>query len=75
MVQVKALCFMHEYVRKPTKGSVEIDGVDYKVSPNELKEYRKKIGMIFQHFNLLLQEVSEECSFPENSRIIKSNRF
>ncbi|NLZ54902.1 MAG: methionine ABC transporter ATP-binding protein [Thermoanaerobacteraceae bacterium] len=38
----------------PTSGTIEIDGVDMtKLSPYELKEYRKKMGMIFQHFNLL----------------------
>ena len=53
-------------LEKPTKGSVEIDGVDLtKLSPNELKEYRKKIGMIFQHFNLLSsRSVRGNVAFP-----------
>lgn len=50
----------------PTSGSIEIDGVDMtKLSPNELKEYRKKIGMIFQHFNLLSSRtVRGNIAFP-----------
>ncbi|KXG73948.1 Methionine import ATP-binding protein MetN [Fervidicola ferrireducens] len=41
-------------LEKPTSGSIEIDGVEMTgLSPKELKEMRKKIGMIFQHFNLL----------------------
>jgi len=41
-------------LEKPTSGSIEIDGVEMtSLSPRELKEMRKKIGMIFQHFNLL----------------------
>jgi D-methionine transport system ATP-binding protein len=50
----------------PTSGTIEIDGVDMtKLSPYELKEYRKKIGMIFQHFNLLSSRtVWENVAFP-----------
>jgi D-methionine transport system ATP-binding protein len=41
-------------LEKPTSGSIEIDGVEMTgLSPKELKEMRKKIGMIFQHFNLI----------------------
>lgn len=41
-------------LEKPTSGSIEIDCVEMTgLSPKELKETRKKIGMIFQHFNLL----------------------
>jgi len=50
----------------PTSGTIEIDEVDMtKLSPNELKEYRKKIGMIFQHFNLLASRtVRGNIAFP-----------
>lgn len=50
----------------PTSGTIEIDGVDMtKLSPHELKEYRKKIGMIFQHFNLLASRtVWGNIAFP-----------
>ncbi|MFV0440427.1 MAG: methionine ABC transporter ATP-binding protein [Lachnospirales bacterium] len=38
----------------PTKGDVYVDGVNLKdLNKKELREQRTKIGMIFQHFNLL----------------------
>ncbi|WP_409294571.1 methionine ABC transporter ATP-binding protein [Peribacillus sp. SCS-26] len=41
-------------LEKPSSGVVEIDGVNIqKLSPKELRQERKKIGMIFQQFNLL----------------------
>ena len=41
-------------LQRPTTGEVIINGQDLtKLSPKELREQRKKIGMIFQHFNLL----------------------
>ncbi len=41
-------------LERPTSGSVEIDGQELtKLSPKELRAARKKIGMIFQHFNLM----------------------
>lgn len=41
-------------LERPTAGTVEIDGQDLtKLSPKELRAARKKIGMIFQHFNLM----------------------
>ena len=40
-------------LERPTSGTVEVDGKDLtKLSEKELRESRKKIGMIFQHFNL-----------------------
>ena len=40
-------------LERPTSGTVEVDGKDLtKLSEIELRESRKKIGMIFQHFNL-----------------------
>ena len=40
-------------LERPTYGTVEVDGKDLtKLSEKELRESRKKIGMIFQHFNL-----------------------
>ncbi|MGM0124306.1 methionine import ATP-binding protein MetN 1 [Enterococcus sp. AZ194] len=42
------------YLQKPTNGKVVIDGVDLgQLTPKELRNKRKKIGMIFQHFNLM----------------------
>ena len=41
-------------LQKPTKGQVIIDGEDItKLSRNDLRRKRLKIGMIFQHFNLI----------------------
>lgn len=41
-------------LERPTSGSVEIDGKELTaLSPKELRQARKKIGMIFQHFNLM----------------------
>lgn len=53
-------------LEKPTSGSVKIDGVEMtSLSPHELKEMRKKIGMIFQHFNLLTsRNVRGNVAFP-----------
>lgn len=41
-------------LERPTSGKVIINGVDLtKASPEQLRQSRQKIGMIFQHFNLL----------------------
>lgn len=41
-------------LNRPTSGSVIVDGKDLtKMSESELREERRSIGMIFQHFNLL----------------------
>lgn len=41
-------------LERPTKGSVTVAGTDLTtLKPKELRAERKKIGMIFQHFNLL----------------------
>jgi D-methionine transport system ATP-binding protein len=53
-------------LEKPTSGEIFIEGKDItKVSINELRSMRKKIGMIFQHFNLLMNStVYENIAFP-----------
>jgi len=53
-------------LEKPTSGLIEIDGVEMtSLSAGELKEMRKKIGMIFQHFNLLTsRNVRGNVAFP-----------
>lgn len=39
---------------EPDQGSILFDGVDIlKLSPDELRNIRKKIGFVFQHFNLV----------------------
>ncbi len=53
-------------LEKPTSGKVLIDGEDLtQVKPKRLREIRKQIGMIFQHFNLLEQRtVLDNVRFP-----------
>jgi D-methionine transport system ATP-binding protein len=59
-------------LERPTKGQVLIDGVDIlKLRERELRLYRKKIGMIFQQFNLLASRtVFENVAFPLKYRKI-----
>lgn len=41
-------------LERPTSGKVIINGIDLtEASPEQLRQSRQKIGMIFQHFNLL----------------------
>lgn len=41
-------------LERPTSGSVTVDGTEMTaLSARELRQARKKIGMIFQHFNLM----------------------
>lgn len=41
---------------EPTSGQVILDGVDVTAAqPDELRRIRRRIGMIFQHFNLVLR--------------------
>ena len=41
-------------LERPTSGEVVVDGIDLtQLSEQELTQTRRKIGMIFQHFNLL----------------------
>lgn len=53
-------------LQRPTSGNVEVNGVDLlKLKPNELRDARKKIGMIFQHFNLMnTLSVFDNVAFP-----------
>ncbi len=53
-------------LQQPTSGSVVINGEDItKYDAHKLRERRKKIGMIFQHFNLLnSKNVFENVAFP-----------
>ena len=54
------------YLEVPSEGEVSIDGqVLGDMSAKELRKKRKNIGMIFQHFNLLMQKsVLENVCFP-----------
>lgn len=53
-------------LEKPTSGNVSINGVDMNsLSQEELRQTRQKIGMIFQHFNLLkTATVHDNISIP-----------
>ncbi len=53
-------------IEKPTSGSVFIDGVDLTtLNPQALRQARREIGMIFQHFNLLSSRtVARNIAFP-----------
>ena len=53
-------------LERPTAGKVLVDGQDMtQLSESELREARKSIGMIFQHFNLLSSStVYENIAFP-----------
>lgn len=53
-------------LQRPSTGQVLVDGIDMLgLSKKELREKRKKIGMIFQHFNLLNNiSVLDNVIFP-----------
>jgi len=53
-------------LEKPDQGNIVINGRDLtKLSKKQLRDSRKKIGMIFQHFNLLSSRtVRGNISFP-----------
>lgn len=54
------------FLEKPTSGNVIVDNKNLgKLSIKELREVRKKIGMIFQHFNLLESKtIFENVAIP-----------
>ncbi len=54
------------YLEVPTEGAVVIDGKELgSLTEKGLRDERKSIGMIFQHFNLLQQKnVIDNVSFP-----------
>lgn len=54
------------FLERPTSGSVFVDGRDLaSLTEKQLREARMDIGMIFQHFNLLMQRnVVDNVCFP-----------
>lgn len=53
-------------LERPTSGTVSVDGVELTALPEkELRSVRKKIGMIFQHFNLMRSRtVAQNIAYP-----------
>ena len=53
-------------LQRPTKGKILVDGCDLtKLAEKQLRQKRKDIGMIFQHFNLLeARTIGENVAFP-----------
>lgn len=53
-------------LEKPTSGTVKVDGVDLnKLDVKAQRAHKKKIGMIFQHFNLLESKtVAQNIAIP-----------
>ena len=64
-------------LERPTGGRVLIDGVDLMILPRvRLRAERRKIGMIFQHFNLLRSRtVYHNIAFPlRKSKLSKAEK-
>ena len=53
-------------LERPDSGSIRIDGTEMtSLKPAALRDARKKIGMIFQHFNLMpSRTVAENIAYP-----------
>ena len=53
-------------LERPTSGQVSVDGIELTSLPEkELRAVRKKIGMIFQHFNLMRSRtVAQNIAYP-----------
>lgn len=57
---------MLNLLEKPTDGRVVVDGQDITAfDENQLRQYRRSVGMVFQHFNLLnSRTVLDNVCFP-----------
>lgn len=64
-------------LEEPTKGKVIVNGTDMQsLTSSQLREKRKKIGMIFQHFNLMpSRTVFKNVEFPlKDSKLSKTEK-
>ena len=63
-------------LEQPTSGDVIVDGKNLtKLSDKELRLMRRDIGMIFQHFNLLMQKtVLDNVCFPMKITGVKGSK-
>lgn len=64
-------------LQRPASGSVEVNGQDLlALRPKELRLARKKIGMIFQHFNLMnSRTIYDNVDYPlKSSKLSKRER-
>lgn len=61
-------------LEEPSSGEILIDGIDItNLNQSDLRDERKDIGMIFQHFNLLAQKtVFQNIAFP--LELLKMNK-
>ena len=64
------------YLEVPTRGRVVVQGQDLNtLSAAQLRMQRQKMGMIFQHFNLLMQKnVVENICFPLTIQGVKKSQ-
>lgn len=53
-------------LEEPSAGRIEVDGIDItQLDANGLRNFRRRVGMIFQHFNLLSsRSVAENVALP-----------
>lgn len=63
-------------LERPTSGKVIVDGQDMlSLSAKELRQARKKIGMIFQHFNLMpSRTVAGNVAYPLRGAAFPNSR-
>lgn len=64
-------------LQRPTEGTITVNGQEIlTLKPNELRQARKKVGMIFQHFNLMKSRtVRGNVEYPLlGTRISKQER-
>ncbi|KIO71374.1 methionine ABC transporter ATP-binding protein [Caldibacillus thermoamylovorans] len=64
-------------LERPTSGKITVDGVDLtKLDNKRLRQARLKIGMIFQHFNLVSQKtVAENIAFALKASKTQKNKI